>query len=95
MTNCSTPLLVECVRAAAGALLLPVRISLSQWVNEKVRLSSEGSVQPGHWQCFPYARRKVAAQREGRELIWWWEAMAACLSNKRSRGVLLGASGPD
>ena len=30
-------------------------MSLSEWAkNEHVRLSSEGSVQPGQWQCFPY-----------------------------------------
>lgn len=53
MTKSSTPL-AECIQAAAGALLPPVRVSLSEWANQHVRLSSEGSVQPGHWQCFPY-----------------------------------------
>lgn len=51
--------LAECIRAAAGALLPPVRVSLSGWTNENVRLSSEGSVQPGHWQCFPYQREPL------------------------------------
>ncbi len=50
----SPTLIADCLQAAAGALLPPVQIPLSEWANEHVRLSSEGSVQPGHWQCFPY-----------------------------------------
>lgn len=44
----------ELLRDVATAILPPVRVPLSEWANEHVRLSSEGSVQPGHWQCFPY-----------------------------------------
>jgi len=46
--------LADCVHAAARAVLPPVRVPLSAWANEHVRLSSEGSVLAGHWQCFPY-----------------------------------------
>ncbi len=53
MMRSNTPL-VECIEAAAGAVLPPVQVPLSEWTNGHVRLSSEGSVQPGHWQCFPY-----------------------------------------
>jgi phage terminase large subunit GpA-like protein len=46
--------LADCVHAAARAVLPPVHVPLSTWANDHVRLSSEGSVQAGHWQCFPY-----------------------------------------
>jgi len=50
----SNTALAECIRAAAEAVLPPVEWRLSGWANEHVRLSPEGSVMPGHWQCFPY-----------------------------------------
>lgn len=78
----------ECIRAAADALLPPVRVPLSQWANDHVRLSSEGSVQAGHWQCFPYQVEPLDAMAPHspyREVVLMWASqmsktqLALCL----------------
>jgi len=51
----------EAVEAVARAVLPPERVPLSEWADRHRRLSSEGSVQPGAWQSFPFQREVLDA----------------------------------
>jgi phage terminase large subunit GpA-like protein len=51
----------ELIIDLAAAVLPPERIDLSQWADRHRKLSSEGSVQPGQWQCFPFQRAPLDA----------------------------------
>jgi phage terminase large subunit GpA-like protein len=49
----------ELIIDIAAAVLPPERIGLATWADRYRKLSSEGSVQPGQWQCFPFQREPL------------------------------------
>ncbi|MBL8210642.1 MAG: phage terminase large subunit family protein [Bryobacterales bacterium] len=59
------------LEAAAGAILPPRRLSLSQWAEEHFRLSSEASAQPGPVDLFAFQREPLDAMgpHSGYELV--------------------------
>lgn len=51
----------EAIEAAAAAVQPPERVPLSEWADKHRRLSSEGSVQPGAWQSYPFQQEPLNA----------------------------------
>jgi phage terminase large subunit GpA-like protein len=56
-----TPALSSCIEGFAAGFRPSVRMRLSEWSNKHARLSSEASVQPGGWTCFPYQTEPLDA----------------------------------
>jgi len=87
----------EAIQAAAAALLPPVRVSLSEWADQNVRLSSEGSVQPGSWQCFPYQREPLDAmgpQSAYQQVVLMWASQTGNLVLLKQKTNALDQAAP-